>query len=66
MRSVLWRLCMAGGLVVGLSACGIKGNPRPPRPPPVTETAPPTDPARGAVAPVGPTVPVQSDGGIPP
>jgi hypothetical protein len=44
------------GLALGVGACGIKSNPRPPEPPPppTTETQPPMDPPRGPLEPAGP------------
>jgi hypothetical protein len=68
MRPLLPRLCVAAGLGLVLVACGIKGNPRPPRPPAALtpETTPPQDPPRGPIEPSGPTVPASTtDAGVP-
>lgn len=70
MRSSLPRLCAATSLAFALVACGIKGNPRAPRPAPppapTAQTVPQQVPPRGPVEPSGPTVPPSStDAGLP-
>ncbi|MFP2910903.1 hypothetical protein ACLESD_38890 [Pyxidicoccus sp. 3LFB2] len=66
MRHVLKSVAVATSLSLALVACGIKGSPKPPLPPPAppTETQPPPqDPGRGPIEPSGPTITPAPDGG---
>jgi hypothetical protein len=66
MRRVLSSVCVATGLALVLVACGIKGSPKAPVPPPAppTETQPPPeDPSRGPIEPSGPSISPTPDAG---
>jgi hypothetical protein len=66
MRPSLKLVGLAASVALVLVACGIKGAPKPPVPPPAppTETQPPPqDPGRGPIEPSGPTIAPGVDGG---